>query len=239
MTHLLPLSQAFFAAGISEYLSSKAQDQLSPSLHRPLPSESILRQHMPSSQSSRPSPAIQRSSQMPLTPPWQTASPKQYTAMPPPHNIGPAQPIEGFRDTYQAAPPVNAVRPAQNIAEFPDFNELPAGQRAILKQFLTVGARQGLVDFSGLPRCPPWLAKPQSEPRPPPQTSPSFDLQPNNSSRQLRDLERRHSHASQQMTDIERQHSRASESSPLFSQGSYNPFSTRQMDSGRPIRVST
>lgn len=158
----------------------------------------------------RPSVESQRSSQLPLTPSWQTTSPKSHPEVAAYSNGGTAQ-LSG---------------------EFPDFNQLPREQRAILRTFLTTGVRQDLLDFSALRHCPSWLRPPQAEARPAPQPSPSFDLQPSSHAQQLREMERRHSHASQQLTDLERQHSRASQSSSIFPQSSYNSFNTMQMDSG-------
>ena len=197
-------------AGISKYLSGKGQQQSNSRSQQPLPSESILRQHIPPSISARSSIATQRSSHLPLTPPWQAVSPKSFPEVAPYNNGGSAHPS----------------------GEFPDFNQLPTEQRSILRTFLTTGVRQGLLDFSSLPRCPSWLEAPQPEARAPPQMGPNFDLQPGSHSHQLRDLERRHSQASQQMIDLDRQHSRASQSGSMFPQSSYNSFSTMQMDSG-------
>ncbi len=196
-----------YFAGILDYSPGSDSQHIGASLRQPLPRPDSFRQQVPSSLSSRPSDAILQNRHVPQDSYWQSTSPTQ--------------------------PNING-RPRQPVADFPDFNQLPAGQRTILKAFLSLGVRNRIVDFSGLPRCPSWLLTAESEPLPPPPANPKPDLLPMSHSQQLRDLERRHSQASQQMSDLERQHSRASQSSSMFPQGSYNSFSAMPTDSSRP-----
>ena len=86
--------------------------------------------------------------------------------------------------------------PKPSASEFPDFNLLPAKERAGLKMCLVLAARQGMVDFSTLPWCPPWLHPPPFEARPPPQ-DPGRLRQDSKGLHPLLNLERQHSQASQ------------------------------------------
>lgn len=90
--------------------------------------------------------------------------------------------------------------------EFPNFNQLPASERASLKTCLVLAAQQGMVNFTTLPRCPSWLLLP------PPATGDVHRLA-GVSGRSWQDLP-----PSQQLRGLESAQSLASQGSPMYGQ---------------------
>lgn len=114
--------------------------------------------------------------------------------------------------------------------EFPDFNLLPASERASLKTCLVLAAQQGMVDFSFIPRCPSWLLPPL--PQDHGLMSQNSNLNPINSGRSWQDGPR-----AQQLRELERQNSRASQGSPMYSRASLGAQQL-QADSGANLSLS-